>query len=413
MKIKKMLIVLAGIVLIAFLWIYLQFLGSHKIEKGKEREADVISVMAPYEVKQYQTVLKEIGEAYSQESGNKKIEFEFIPEENIKKELLLRNLNKKNEVDMVICANTLMPELIRMGFFKELTVEEEMYQKVRQQTLWNSVKENGKIYGIPFVCDPYVLFYRKDRMEENNLACPETWEEFEICGRAMKKLGIKSIGIPGRREDDFACIFRIMLYSSGGNFLSMNQEAGIQTFERIQRMVRQNLIDREMINYTPKDLAVEFAEGKINMMINQMSMSALLRESDAASEIGVSRLPDDVAGSVFLYGENVGIMQDADPQTEGFLEFLIRKENAEKIVNEMGVLSPFIDVAYAKTGEIYLEGEEELFKDAKTMETYATWTRMSEDIAQGMYEIIEEYRADPKETAREVHDKVRISIMEG
>lgn len=413
MKIKKMLIVLAGIVLIAFLWIYLQFLGSHKIEKGKEREADVISVMAPYEVKQYQTVLKEIGEAYSQESGNKKIEFEFIPEENIKKELLLRNLNKKNEVDMVICANTLMPELIRMGFFKELTVEEEMYQKVRQQTLWNSVKENGKIYGIPFVCDPYVLFYRKDRMEENNLVCPETWEEFEICGRAMKKLGIRSIGIPGRREDDFACIFRIMLYSSGGNFLSMDQEAGIQTFERIQRMVRQNLIDREMINYTPKDLAVEFAEGKINMMINQMSMSALLRESDAASEIGVSRLPDDVAGSVFLYGENVGIMQDADPQTEGFLEFLIRKENAEKIVNEMGVLSPFIDVAYAKTGEIYLEDEEELFKDAKTMETYATWTRMSEDIAQGMYEIIEEYRADPKETAREVHDKVRISIMEG
>lgn len=413
MKIKKMLIVLAGIVLIAFLWIYLQFLGSHKIEKGKEKETDVISVMAPYEVKQYQTVLKEIGEAYSQESGNKKIEFEFIPEENIKKELLLRNLNKKNEVDMVICANTLMPELIRMGFFKELTVEEETYQKVRQQTLWNSVKENGKIYGIPFVCDPYVLFYRKDRMEENNLACPETWEEFEICGKAMKKLGIKSIGIPGRREDDFACIFRIMLYSSGGNFLSMDQEAGIQTFERIQRMVRQNLIDREMINYTPKDLAVEFAEGKINMMINQMSMSALLRESDVASEIGVSRLPDDVAGSVFLYGENVGIMQDADPQTEGFLEFLIRKENAEKIVNEMRVLSPFIDVAYAKTGEIYLEDEEELFKDAKTMETYATWTRMSEDIAQGMYEIIEEYRADPKETAREVHDKVRISIMEG
>lgn len=95
MKIKKMLIVLAGIVLIAFLWIYLRFLGSHKIEKEKEMEAEAISVMAPYEVKQYQTVLKEIGEAYSQKSGNKKIEFEFIPEENIKKELLLRNLNKK------------------------------------------------------------------------------------------------------------------------------------------------------------------------------------------------------------------------------------------------------------------------------------------------------------------------------
>lgn len=413
MKIKKMLIVLAGIVLIAFLWIYLQFLGSHKIEKEKEMEAEAISVMAPYEVKQYQTVLKEIGEAYSQKSGNKKIEFEFIPEENIKKELLLRNLNKKNEVDMVICANTLMPELIRMGFFQELSVDQNTHQRVRQQTLWNSVKENGKIYGIPFTCDPYVLFYRKDRMEEKNLKCPETWDEFEKCGKSMQKLGIKSIGIPGRREDDFSCIFRIMLYSSGGNFLSMDQEAGIQTFERIQRMVRQNLIDREMINYTPKDLAVEFAEGKINMMINQMSMSALLRESDAASEIGVSRLPDDVAGSGFLYGENVGIMQDADPQTEEFLAFLIRKENSEKIINEMGILSPFSDVTYTNTGKIYLENREEIFEDAKTMEMYATWTRMSEDIAQGMYEIIEEYRADPKETAREVHDKVRISIMEG
>ena len=131
MKIKKMLIVLAGIVLIAFLWIYLRFLGSHKIEKEKEMEAEAISVMAPYEVKQYQTVLKEIGEAYSQKSGNKKIEFEFIPEENIKKELLLRNLNKKNEVDMVICANTLMPELIRMGFFQELSVDQNTHQRVR------------------------------------------------------------------------------------------------------------------------------------------------------------------------------------------------------------------------------------------------------------------------------------------
>lgn len=413
MKIKKLLLFLAGIILIAFLVIYIQFIGSNRIEKEKEVESDVISVLAPYEIKQQQTILKEIGETYSQESGNKKIKFEFIPEETIKKELLLRNLNKKNEIDLVICANTLMPELIRMGFLKELSVDQNTHQRVRQQTLWNSVKENGKIYGIPFTCDPYVLFYRKDRMEENNLACPETWDEFEKCGKSMKKLGIKSIGIPGRREDDFACIFRIMLYSSGGNFLSMDQEAGIQTFERIQRMVRQNLIDREMINYTPKDLAVEFAEGKINMMINQMSMSALLRESAAASEIGVSRLPDDVAGSVFLYGENVGIMQDADPQAEEFLKFLICKENAEKIVNEMGVLSPFIDAVYTTTEEVYLEDGEELFEDAKTMETYATWTRMSEDIAQGMYEIIEEYRADPKETAREVHDKVRISIMEG
>ena len=179
MKIKKMLIVLAGIVLIAFLWIYLRFLGSHKIEKEKEMEAEAISVMAPYEVKQYQTVLKEIGEAYSQKSGNKKIEFEFIPEENIKKELLLRNLNKKNEVDMVICANTLMPELIRMGFFQELSVDQNTHQRVRQQTLWNSVKENGKIYGIPFTCDPYVLFYRKDRMEEKNLKCPPPYGQWK------------------------------------------------------------------------------------------------------------------------------------------------------------------------------------------------------------------------------------------
>lgn len=413
MNMKKLLPALAGIILLALLFIYVKFMGANRLEKENEMESDVISVLAPYEIEQYQMILKEIGESYSQKSGNKKIQFEFIPEENIKKELLLRNLNKKNEIDMVICANTLMPELIRMGFFKELSVDQNIHQRVRQQTLWNSVKENGKIYGIPFTCDPYVLFYRKDRMEEKNLKCPETWDEFETCGKSMQKLGIKSIGIPGRREDDFACIFRIMLYSSGGNFLSMDQEAGIQTFERIQRMVRQNLIDREMINYTPKDLAVEFAEGKINMMINQMSMSTLLRESADASEIGVSRLPDDVAGSVFLYGENIGIMQDADPQAEEFLEFLIQKENDEKIVNEMGILSPFIDVSYTKTGEVYLKDGEEFFEDAKTMETYATWTRISEAIAQGMYEIIEEYRADPKETAREVHDKVRISIMEG
>lgn len=413
MKIKRILALLAGIVLIVLVITFIQFTKLSKVENEETSNSkDAICVLAPYESKIYQRVLNELGEQYSEEGG-KQVQFEFIPEENMKKELLLRQLNKKDNIDMVICANTLMPELIKMGFFRELSIDQNTHQRVRRQTLWNSVKENGKTYGVPFTCDPYVLFYRKDRMEEKNLACPTTWEEFEYCGKTMQKRGIKSIGIPGKRVDDLACIFRIMLYSSGGNFLSLDQKSGVQTFEQIQRMARQNLLDREMINYTSADLAWEFAEGKITMMINQMSAASVLRESDMADKIGVARLPNDVAGSVFLYGENIGVLKSADSTTEEFLKFLIRKENTEKLMNATGSLSPYIDTVRETQEKVYLEDWETFFQDARVMEIYVTWTKMSEDIAQGLYELVESYQADAEKIAVEVYDKVKISIMQG
>ena len=137
--------------------------------------------------------------------------------------------------------------------------------------MWSSTRKDGKYYGIPFTCDPYVLFYREDVFEENQLEVPQTWEELMECGKTIQKMGVKSIGIAGKRETETANVFQLMLYSMGGNFRSISQDTGVEAFDYFWKMARYGMLSKEMMNYTQEDLAREFAEGKISIMINQMS----------------------------------------------------------------------------------------------------------------------------------------------
>lgn len=413
MSLKKMLAVLAGITLLALSVIYIRFLNISQKEVVSEPSTKTIRVLAPYEINTHREILEQAGEEFSKKEGNPQVVFEFVAREHMKKELSLRSLAGKDKIDMVICVNTLMPELIHMNLLKEITVEDKLYQRVSQKKLWNSTRDDGKFYGVPFNCDPYVLFYKRDKMAELNLDYPKTWDELEKAARKMKKMGIRNIGIPGKRTDELASIFKIMLYSSGGNFLSIDQEAGVQVFEEIQRLSVQNLIEKEMMNYTQEDLAREFASGKMNFMINQLSVAGILRNGKIASNIGVVRLAENMAESTFLHGENIGLVTDAAPEAEDFLEYLIEAETNEKICSVMDTIPVFSDVPYHKKATVCVDDAQKLLSEGRALEMYSTWTKMSEKIAQGIYKVIEINMSNPEEIASEVGEKVWIAIMEG
>ena len=66
-------------------------------EKGEKEESEAeevqkkqIYVLCAYETKLHQQILKEVAENYSSRSGCAKVNMEFIPKENFKKEICLR-----------------------------------------------------------------------------------------------------------------------------------------------------------------------------------------------------------------------------------------------------------------------------------------------------------------------------------
>ncbi|MDY5027928.1 MAG: extracellular solute-binding protein [Oliverpabstia sp.] len=393
--------------------LYLGFRSSSEVEEISLDNKEVIRILAPYESKLHQNILKQIAKEYSRGEDRPEFVFEFVPKEKLKKELSMRSLAGKEEVDIVICSNTLMPELIEMDMLKEISVPSELIRRVRKSQMWSSTRKDGKYYGIPFTCDPYVLFYREDVFEENQLEVPQTWEELMECGKTIQKMGVKSIGIAGKRETETANVYQLMLYSMGGNFRSISQDTGVEAFDYFWKVARSGMLSKEMMNYTQEDLAREFADGKISIMINQMSTASILRTNRISFSVGMDRIPDDAVGSVFLYGDNIGLTKDANPAAWDFVMYLMEADVSERICSSMDTLPVLEGVEYQKNKKIYLKDPEDLLENARLLETYSGWTQMSESIASGVYKAVENNQVSTRMIALEVHDLVRTAIVSG
>lgn len=413
MNVRKVLNISLLVSAVILILVYLGFRSSSKVEEISQEQEEVIRILAPYEAKMHQNILQQIANEYSRGENQPKYVFEFVPRENLKKELSMRSLAGKEKVDIVICSNTLMPELIEMGMLQEISISRDLSRRVRKSQMWNSTRKDGKYYGIPFTCDPYVLFYRKDVFENYDLEVPNTWEELMECGKKLQKAGGKSIGIAGKRESETASVYQLMLYSMGGNFRGISQDTGVEAFDYLWKMARTGMLDKEMMNYTQEDLAREFADGKINIMINQMSTASILRTSRISFPVEIDRIPDDVAGGVYLYGDNIALTKDASSGAWDFVMYLMSTDVSGRICNSMDTLPVLEDVEYKENKKIYLKDWEELLKDARLLETYSGWTQISESIADGMYEVIESNQVSSRLVALKVHDLVRTAIVSG
>lgn len=86
---------------------------------------------------------------------------------------------------------------------------------------------------------------------------------------------------------------------------------------------------------------------------------------------------------------------------------------AERICSSMDSLPVLEDVEYQENKKIFLEDSDGLLEDARLLETYSGWTKMSESIANGVYKVVENNQMSIRLTALEVYDLVRTAIVSG
>lgn len=67
------------------------------------------------------------------------------------------------------------------------------------------------------------------------------------------------------------------MYSSGGNLNTVSEELWEKCFQNFRQLSVGELTSRYATNFTQEDLAQEFAEGRVTMMINQMSVTSILK----------------------------------------------------------------------------------------------------------------------------------------
>lgn len=391
-------------------------------EKGEKEESEAeevqkkqIYVLCAYETRLHQQILKEVAENYSSRSGCAKVNMEFIPKENFKKEICLRMDNGRT-ADLIICDNGMMPALIDMGVFADISayVETCCQDSMNFQKLWNTTMDDGKYYGIPFTCDPYVLFYNSDVFRENGLSAPEDWDGLlDTCSALQDSVGDK-FGFAAKRPEEIYAFYRALLYACGGSLNTIDQEGGIRAAGILEELKRSRYVGKQTINLTEADVARSFAEGKVLMMANRLSASTILRSSRMEFSAGIIPLPGDVRESLMLSGENIGVTGYADREAYRFLTYLYRDEIQERICNVMDTLPVKAAVPYQAKRVGPDEGTEFLdryINEGWCAETNNSWFEIAQQVSESLYELMEVRGTPPEDTARELQNAVKLIII--
>ncbi len=376
-----------------------------------------LRILAPYENEVSSKMLRDLAGQYSRVNGNPKVEIRFISKNDFKKEICM-NLDQSRLADLIICDNSIMPALINLNVLQDISDYVSENAKVSHyfQGQWNNTRSDGKYYGLPFTCDPYVLIWNKNLFMESNVSAPENWDDLKAVAREVQKGGINGIGIGVRQPEEVTALFLQLLYTTGSSIREINGEGGMKVFELLNYFKINKLLPVKCINWNQQDLTNKFMDGEVAMMINNLSSLSVIKAGSIDFEVGVGAVPYEKKENYMFHGKNIGISITADHEDSiKFLDYITQKSVVKQIAGATESIPVQVDVEYDFTEDGYAASEEFIQKQklhgiAKS--SLNSWFDISTAISDGVYQLIAETEPSIREIADTMQDRVRIAIIE-
>jgi ABC-type glycerol-3-phosphate transport system substrate-binding protein len=386
-------------------------------EVGRVPERKVLRIMAAYETAQSSKLLQDIASQYSANLDHPLVEIESVSKNDFKKEICM-NLDRKQLADLIICENSVMPALINLNVLRDLSDYIIETQKVSHYSLvqWNNTRSDGKYYGIPFTCDPYVLIWNQSLFEDNEVSVPVNWDDLKAAARKVQKVGVYGIGIGARQPEEITAFFLQLLYSTGGSIRDMNGEGGMKVIELVHYLKTNKLLPVECINWNQLDLTNKFIDGEIAMMINNLSSLSVIKDANIDFLVGVSPVPYEKKENYMYHGKNIGISIMADYESAvQFLDYITQKSIVGQVADATESIPVQVDVDYDFTEDGYIVSNDFIQKQrvqgiAKS--SLNSWFDISTAISEGIYQLISESDPSLRSIADAMQDRVRIAIIE-
>lgn len=408
-----------GVVLILFLIANTYYRDSLKKSQavGPAPERRILRILAPYENTACSKMLEDIASQYSNIENNPKVEIQLISKNDFKKEICM-NLDQDQLADLIICDNSIMPALINLNVLRDISTYIDETSKISHYILgqWNNTRSDGKYYGIPFTCDPYVLIWNKKLFDKNNVCVPENWDDLKAAARMAQQVGVYGIGIGAKQPEEITAFFIQMLYTTGGSIREINGDGGMKVFELLNYLKANKLLPVKCINWNQLDLTNKFIDGEIAMMINNLSALSIIKTSNIDFEVGVSAVPYEKKENYMFHGKNIGISITADYDASiKFLDYITQKRIVKQIADATESIPVQVDVEYNFKNNGYIVSKEFIEKQKEhgiAKSSLNSWFDISAAISDGMYQLISETNPSLRDIADTMQDKVRIAIID-
>lgn len=354
-----------------------------------------------YETQEQQESLDRLVEMFNESQGRYEASWEYHgPAIEFNRQLALA-LTEKEMPDLVIVDQSDMQDYIHKELLEDITTyvegtgeEEEYYQAAIQ-----SVKYEGKYYGLPFCSNTVALIYNKEMLAEAGLEAPETVQEFLTTAKALsdgETYGFAMSAVTGAQS-----VFQILpwILSEGDALDELGGDGTKKAFEMILELIRTEAMSKECINWSPNDVARGFLAGQYAMMENTLDVVPLLEESGI--EAGIVRLPCSAGSKSVAGGENIGIVKGKNKDGAlAFLDFYRQEDVMEEVLSFPFGLPPKRDLARERAAQNpQYKVFEEALEESISRGSYSRWPGISETLSRMLTQVILE-QTTPEQAAQ-------------
>ena len=201
----------------------------------------------------------------------------------------------------------------------------DMNDYIQAYVDWGTI--NKQQYALPWFGAVYMLYYRKDLLQQAGVEVPKTWDEYAKAAQTLQeKTGVTGTTLIGKRDDPLLDEYWSIAWSYGADITKDGQHSSMDSPEARQAFD----VWKKVAPYAPGDAlsadwpaaAAAFAEGKTAMMINfsDTSDSLISGTSKVKDNVGFAPLPAGPTGKSTpnLGGWGLGVSAKSTHRQEAF-----------------------------------------------------------------------------------------------
>lgn len=284
------------------------------------------------EVKQ----LSKMTDKFTEETGIE-VKIQSIPWSNAHDKLLTAVASQSGP-DVLQMGTTWMPEFQEAGALADMTSYIEEYDNLNPDNFYQGSVEttqfDGKSYGIPWVAETRVLFYRTDILSSVGYdEAPATWEELEDAAKQLSERGEDMYGI---NMDSKEQTLGFMFARQNGSTLFEDGEPVFDQPQFVEAVSYLNNFIQE--GYSPKqdlglDVSQTFAgeDAMIPMFISGPWMAKAVKDTvpDIEGKWAIAPLPAKENNLSSMGGSNLTIFEYSEKKDDAaqFINFMAEPEN--------------------------------------------------------------------------------------
>jgi multiple sugar transport system substrate-binding protein len=235
---------------------------------------------------------------YESETGNK-VTIEEIARESYYDKLSTVLVAGGKDYDVIYVSADWTPGWVAAKALKELNgfindpnvVSPDFKLDVLQPGV-GSVTFDGNIYGFPSEGDTAWLFYRKDLLEANNIAVPQTMDEYLAAAQKLNSPPDHYGTVIGVKLDEASWDFMHYFYAFGASMLddqynvTVNDEKGVAALTFYSDLLRKyQVVSPDVTTYGYNEILTALQQGKAAMGVEWMAATADLQNCDVSPAV--------------------------------------------------------------------------------------------------------------------------------